>query len=133
MGTADLHVLIYQEGDYWFAQGVERDIVASADSFDQIRRNFERGLAATLHCHGSLDDIGATPEPVIAEIWNDLMIVDRDDPSPTEGLAPRILRALDDIREGRFDIWRVNAAGKLERTQVDAGKPVAAEQPRNRQ
>lgn len=69
MAAAALHVLVYQDGDRWFAQGVERDILASAPSRDKIRRQFERVLAANIHAGGGgLEGIGRTPRHEIARI-----------------------------------------------------------------
>lgn len=46
-----LRVVIVQDGDQWFAQGLELDYAAAGTSQDDVKSRFENGLSATIHEH----------------------------------------------------------------------------------
>lgn len=72
VGIVDLRVRLTQEGDYWYAQGLEIDYVAQGDSIEAAKENFEIGLTSTLHenlkFHGSIEPV-LIPAPV--EVWEE--------------------------------------------------------------
>jgi hypothetical protein len=46
-----LRVLIHPDGDGWYAQGIEIDYAATGGSVDEVKHNFEIGLARTIDLH----------------------------------------------------------------------------------
>lgn len=42
--------MVEQDGE-WFAQGVDIDYAATGRTLDEVQRNFEEGLAATVGLH----------------------------------------------------------------------------------
>ena len=72
VGIGDLRVVLTQEGNYWYAQGLEIDYVAQGPSIDAAKENFETGLASTLHenlqIHGTIEPL-LVPAPV--EVWKE--------------------------------------------------------------
>lgn len=72
VGIGDLRVILTQEGDYWYAQGLEIDYVAQGDSMEAAKENFEIGLTSTLHenlkIHGTIEPV-LIPAPV--EVWKE--------------------------------------------------------------
>ena len=46
-----LRVVVVQDGDQWFAQGLELDYAAAGASQDDVKSRFENGLAATIREH----------------------------------------------------------------------------------
>jgi hypothetical protein len=48
VGIWNLHVMLFQEGKFWVAQGVEIDYVVQGDSIEEAKKNFEVGLEATI-------------------------------------------------------------------------------------
>ncbi len=77
IGVDGLRVLISEDADGWFAQGVEIDYFACGSSFEDVQRRFEAGLAATidvhLNKHGSIENIlkWAPPEVVSRLVGSD--------------------------------------------------------------
>ena len=72
VGIGDLRVVLTQEGNYWYAQGLEIDYVAQGDSIEVAKKNFETGLASTFHenlrIHGTIQPL-LVPAPV--ELWKE--------------------------------------------------------------
>ena len=72
VGIGDLRVVLVQEGNYWYAQGLEIDYVAQGPSIEDAKENFEIGLASTLHenlqIHGTIEPL-LVPAPV--EVWKE--------------------------------------------------------------
>ena len=72
VGIGDLRVVVAQEGNHWYAQGLEIDYVAQGPSIEDARENFETGLAATLHENlrilGTIQPM-LVPAPV--EVWKE--------------------------------------------------------------
>ena len=48
VGLGNIRVLIVPDGPAWFAQGLEIDYAAQGDSLEEVRREFEEGLSATV-------------------------------------------------------------------------------------
>ena len=46
-----LRVVLVQDNDGWFAQGLELDYAASGHDLDDVKQRFEQGLAATFNEH----------------------------------------------------------------------------------
>jgi hypothetical protein len=61
VGIGNLRVLLVQDGNFWFAQGIEIDYGTQGDSIDEAKENFEHGLAASidlnLKIHGNIDPL----------------------------------------------------------------------------
>lgn len=61
VGIGNLRVIICQEGEQWFAQGLEIDYAADGESFEDVKANFESGLRGTIDLHikayGNLDNL----------------------------------------------------------------------------
>lgn len=51
VGIGALRVLIHPDGDLWYAQGIEIDYAATGESVDEVKHNFEVGLARTIDLH----------------------------------------------------------------------------------
>jgi hypothetical protein len=63
-----IRVIVFQEGEAWIAQGLERDICVQASSLDDVYGRFE--VAVRLECEdGSLDHIDAAPLH-FQELWD---------------------------------------------------------------
>ncbi len=60
-----LRVLIIKDGDEWFAQSIDIDYAATGSSLENVQRNFELGLSATIKAHlerfGNIERIMRTP------------------------------------------------------------------------
>src|ERR1039458_5017423 len=48
VGIWNLHVLVMPEGKGWFAQAFEIDYGVQGNSPDEVKKRFEKGLAATI-------------------------------------------------------------------------------------
>ena len=72
VGIGDLRVVLIEEGNYWFAQGLEIDYLAQGSSIEDAKDKFETGLAATfyenLRVFGTIQPL-LVPAPV--EIWKE--------------------------------------------------------------
>ena len=72
VGIGDLRVVLTQEGNYWYAQGLEIDYVAQGDSLEVAKEHFETGLASTFHenlrIHGTVQPL-LVPAPI--EVWKE--------------------------------------------------------------
>ena len=72
VGIGDLRVVLAQEGNHWFTQGLEVDYVAQGPSIEDAKENFETGLASTLYenlqIHGTIQPL-LVPAPV--EVWKE--------------------------------------------------------------
>lgn len=80
----NLHVFVGPEDGMWFAQGYEIDYVASGYTEADAKRNFEVGLAMTVHDHvrmfGTIEKL-LVPAP--HEVWMRLLQATQDStPSP---------------------------------------------------
>jgi hypothetical protein len=61
VGIGNLRVVIIEDGDLWFAQGLEIDYAAQGETIEDVKHKFESGLACTIHEHlktyGNIEDI----------------------------------------------------------------------------
>lgn len=51
VGIWNLHVMIYQEGNAWIAQGLEVDYVAQGKSAAEVKYRFQDGFLSTINEH----------------------------------------------------------------------------------
>jgi len=69
----NLHVIVTNDDGGWFAQGLEIDYAAQGTSLDEVKKNFEDGLAATIQAHLTLhDNLDQFLKPAPQEIWQEL-------------------------------------------------------------
>lgn len=68
-----LRVVLFQDGEFWVAQGVEIDYSACGRSPEEAKARFERGLTMTIQAHlekfGSVNKLLQFAPP---EVWQDL-------------------------------------------------------------
>lgn len=70
VGLGDLRVMILQDGDVWYAQGLEIDYVAQGSTQALAQRSFERGLELTVLEHLKLfGNIQKLLKPAQPETW----------------------------------------------------------------
>jgi len=73
VGIGNLRVLLTQDDDAWFAQGLEIDYAAQGSSIEDVQHRFETGLEATIREHlkvfGGLSRLLKVAPP---EVWQDL-------------------------------------------------------------
>ncbi|MGH8247905.1 MAG: hypothetical protein ACREUU_15905, partial [Gammaproteobacteria bacterium] len=77
VGIGNLRVILFQEGDLWFAQGLEIDYASQGDSLEDVKKQFEDGLGATIEEHlrvyGNIDKIlNVAP----SEVWKEMLVVE---------------------------------------------------------
>ena len=51
VGIGNLRAVIVQDNAHWFAQGLEIDYAAEGSSLDDVKKQFEDGLLATVEQH----------------------------------------------------------------------------------
>jgi len=51
VGIGNLKVIICQDGESWFAQGLDIDYAASGESLEDVKNNFQLGLKGTIDLH----------------------------------------------------------------------------------
>ena len=75
VGVGNLRVVIVQDGEAWFAQGLEIDYAAQGDTIADARKQFTDGLCATTHEHLR---IYGTIERLLklapTELWRELLL-----------------------------------------------------------
>jgi len=54
VAVSSLRVLLVEDEDGWFAQGLELDYAAAGHDLEDVKRRFEEGLAATFNEHLNL-------------------------------------------------------------------------------
>ena|SRR5579859_6972151 len=69
----NLRVIVTNDDGGWFAQGLEIDYAAQGESLEEVKKNFEHGLGATIQAHltihGNLDQFF---KPAPQEVWQEL-------------------------------------------------------------
>jgi len=74
VGIGNLRVVILQDGNVWFAQGLEIDYAAQAESLAKVKKAFEDGLSKTVHenlrAYGSIEHL---LKPAPTEIWKEVL------------------------------------------------------------
>jgi hypothetical protein len=67
-----LKVVILNDDDHWFAQGLDLDYASQGDSVDDAKKNFENGLAATIHQHlKAYGNLSKFLKPAPPEVWQE--------------------------------------------------------------
>lgn len=51
VGIGNIKVIICQDDDAWFAQGLDIDYAANGHSLEQVKKNFQIGLKGTIDLH----------------------------------------------------------------------------------
>jgi len=73
VGIGNLRVVLVQDDDAWFAQGLEIDYAVQGSSVDDAKKKFEQGLCATIHenlkAYGNIERILRVAPP---QVWNEL-------------------------------------------------------------
>jgi hypothetical protein len=73
VGIGNLRVIICQEGDAWFAQGLEIDYAASGHSVSEVKKNFEKGLKGTIDLNIKMhSDIEHFLKVAPQDVWREL-------------------------------------------------------------
>jgi hypothetical protein len=74
VGIGNLRVVIVQDDKHWFAQGLEIDYAEQGDSVEDVKKNFENGLRATIEQHlkinGTIKKLLRVAPP---EVWADVL------------------------------------------------------------
>ena len=75
VGFGNLRVLIICDDEMWFAQSQDINYAAQGASLAEVKRNFERGLTATVHEHlrayGHIRNLLSRPPS--SGVWQDLI------------------------------------------------------------
>lgn len=74
VGIGNLRVIITNENESWFAQGLEIDYAAQGVSLEDVKKRFGQGLHATikenLKLFGTIENLlHAAPHDVWVELW----------------------------------------------------------------
>ena len=71
IGIGNLRVFIVPDGDFWFAQGLEIDYAVQGDSVEEAKKNFEKGLEASidlnLKLHGNIEKLLVPAPPEVLQ------------------------------------------------------------------
>jgi hypothetical protein len=69
-----LKVFIMKDGDSWFAQGLDIDYASQGASVDDAKKNFEDGLAGTIHQHlKAYNNLSKLLKPAPPEVWQETL------------------------------------------------------------
>lgn len=75
VGIGNIRVVIVPDGDAFFAQGLEIDHAAQGSSIEEVKKNFEKSLTATIEQHLKIHgDIGGILEIAPPEVWKELLL-----------------------------------------------------------
>jgi len=74
VGLGNLRVVIVKDNDIWFAQGLDIDYAVQGSSLQNVKKNFEEGLRATIHenlkVYGNIERIlKVAPQ----EVWKEMV------------------------------------------------------------
>ena len=76
VGLGPMKVIVCNEDGEWFAQGLDIDYASSGKSFEEVKKNFETGLAATIDLHiKAYNGIKKFLRPAPQDVWEDLYAV----------------------------------------------------------
>lgn len=74
VGIGNLRVVIVKDDKHFFAQGLEIDYAEQGDSVEDVKKNFENGLRATIDQHlkinGTIKKLLRVAPP---EVWADVL------------------------------------------------------------
>jgi hypothetical protein len=74
IGIGNLRVAIESDGKCWTAQGLEIDYIAQGCTLDEAKKQFEDGLACTIHQHLRIyGDIEKLLTPAPREVWREVL------------------------------------------------------------
>jgi hypothetical protein len=74
VGIGNLKVVIVKDGENtWFAQGLDIDYAAQGTSVENVKHNFENGLAATIHEYiKAYNSPAKMLKPAPPEVWQEM-------------------------------------------------------------
>ncbi len=73
VGIGPMKVIICEEDNIWFAQGVDIDYAANGSSMSDVKKNFEVGLAGTIDLHIKLyGNLKKFLKNAPQEVWDEL-------------------------------------------------------------
>ena len=73
VGIGPIKVIICHEADTWFAQGVDIDYAANGSSLENVKHNFQTGLAGTIDLHIKLyGNLKKFLKHAPQEVWDEL-------------------------------------------------------------
>ena len=73
VGLGPMKVIVCNEGGAWFAQGLDVDYASSGANFEEVKKNFETGLAATIDLHiKAYNSIKKFLKPAPQDVWDEL-------------------------------------------------------------
>jgi hypothetical protein len=74
VGFGNIRVIIVPDGAAYFAQGLEIDYAAQGSTVDEVKKNFEVGLEATIQQHLKIyGNIKRMLQPAPPEVWQELV------------------------------------------------------------
>ena len=74
VGSFHMKVLVTNEGDHWIAQGLDMDYIAQGNTLEEVKKEFEDGMAATIHEYlkvGSVEKFFTPPEGMWEQAFAD--------------------------------------------------------------
>ena len=76
VGLGPIKVIVCEEGGSWFAQGLDIDYASSGGSFEEVKSNFENGLAGTIDLHiKAYNGLKKFLKPAPQDVWDELYAV----------------------------------------------------------
>ncbi len=73
VGIGNIKVIICQDDDSWFAQGLDIDYAANGHSLEEVKQNFQVGLKGTIDLHiKAYGDIEHFLKVAPQEVWDEL-------------------------------------------------------------
>src|ERR1700678_4494935 len=74
VGFGNIRVIIVPDGAAYFAQGLEIDYAAQGSTVDEVKKNFEVGLEATIQQHLKIyGNIKGILQPAPPDVWQELV------------------------------------------------------------
>jgi hypothetical protein len=74
VGFGNIRVIIIPDGAAYFAQGLEIDYAAQGSTVDEVKKNFEVGLEATIQQHLKIyGNIKGILQPAPPAVWQELV------------------------------------------------------------
>lgn len=75
VGIGNLRVMLLQDGEHWFAQGLEIDYAAQGRTQQEAKNNFANGLRLTIREHlKKYRGIQSMLVPASADTWTDFLL-----------------------------------------------------------
>lgn len=74
VGFGNIRVIIIPDGAAYFAQGLEIDYAAQGSTVEEVKKNFEVGLEATIQQHLKIyGNIKGILQPAPPDVWQELV------------------------------------------------------------